>query len=323
MILILSNKWDLTVDFVISELRKRNADFIRINTEDLILERATVNLPIFEILVSKKDELVDLTKSINVIWNRRPGKPFENITEGDEIITTANRKFIHDQWYSWLEVLQLISNVNWINHPQANDAMESKIRQLYIASKMGFNIPDTSITNDLQDIENLAGRNNGNIIAKALYSPLIEEADEDYFVFTNEITLGDLSSVEEIRICPSIFQNALKPKIDYRVTVIGDIVYAVEITNQKEEGEIHIDWRTKKDGLLFSLCKLPEEIEILCRKFVKENGLLFGAIDLVQYKNTFYFLEINPNGEWGWLQYPHGIPIAETLSELMINLDRR
>ena len=35
-------------------------------------------------------------------------------------------------------------------------------------------------------------------IAKALYSPLIEEPDEDFFVFTNAITATDLTAEEEI-----------------------------------------------------------------------------------------------------------------------------
>lgn len=35
MILIFSNKWDITVDFVVRRLKARRAEFVRINTEDL------------------------------------------------------------------------------------------------------------------------------------------------------------------------------------------------------------------------------------------------------------------------------------------------
>jgi len=54
---------------------------------------------------------------------------------------------------------------------------------------------------------------------------------------------------------------------------------------------------------------------------VKEAGLLFGAVDFVEHEGKFIFLEINPNGEWGWLQKPHNVPIAETLCDLMISRD--
>ncbi|MHB8134579.1 MAG: hypothetical protein ACYDH1_10195 [Anaerolineaceae bacterium] len=321
MILIISNKWDITVDFVISELRQRGCGFIRINTEDLVLGRATINIPNLEILVEKQGKVIDLAKVVKVIWNRRPGKPFDNLPE-ESVPSLPYQHFINDQWFSWQEVLQLIPNVKWINHPQANYLMENKIRQLMIAAKLGFSIPDTVVTNDPEDIKFLAKKHNERIIAKALYSPLIEEKGQDFFVFTNEVTITDLSPVEDFRISPSIFQQTLSPKIDYRVTVVDNEVFAVKVQDQINPMGGHIDWRTKKEGLTFISCKLPVEIEFLCKKFVQECGLFFGALDLVQYKNKFYFLEINPNGEWGWLQYPYGIPIAKALADLMIRLGR-
>jgi len=52
---------------------------------------------------------------------------------------------------------------------------------------------------------------------------------------------------------------------------------------------------------------------------VLENDLYFGAIDIVEHEGRFWFLEVNPNGEWGWLQKPNGVPIAEALCDLMIS----
>lgn len=52
---------------------------------------------------------------------------------------------------------------------------------------------------------------------------------------------------------------------------------------------------------------------------VKELGLVFGAIDLVQIDDNHFFLEINPNGEWAWLQKVSGLPIAETLVDYLTN----
>lgn len=320
MILIISNKWDITVDFVVAELRKRGANFLRINTEDLVTSEATIEFSDFRISVSKQGRLYDLTQSTKVIWNRRPGKPFDTINPPDRP-SLAVQNFVGDQWFSWLEVLQLIPGVTWINHPQANDAMESKPRQLLMASKIGFLIPDTLISNEPSQVLEFGKKHNGKLIAKALYSPLIEEPNEDFFVFTNVIDINEFKDDEEIRISPSIFQQVLNPKIDYRVTVIGDTVYPVRITRQVEESSVSIDWRTDKTDLDFSACTLPEEIEHMCRRIVNDGGLIFGAIDLVQYDGRFYFLEINPNGEWGWLQQPCGIPIASTLCDLMMEHD--
>lgn len=320
MILIISNKWDITVDYVISELRKRNAKFLRINTEDLIYEQVAITFQDFNISISKQGKTYDLTNSIKVIWNRRPGRPFDNIDANDRP-SLAIQNFVGDQWFSWLEALQLIPGVTWINNPQTNDSMESKPRQLLLASQVGFLIPNTIITNGPDHIRQFAKKNSDSLIVKALYSPLIEEPDKDFFIFTNELNIADLNSDKEIKISPSIFQQSLRPKIDYRVTVIGDIVFSVKINNLIDNNLSNIDWRVEKNNLSFSSCVLPLNIEMMCKKFVKDSGLIFGAIDLVEHNGQFYFLEINPNGEWGWLQHPHDIPIAEALCDILIEYD--
>jgi len=319
MILILSNKWDLSVDFVICELRKRKQPYLRLNTEDLPSEIASVTFPNFQILVTKGREKYDLTKCINVIWNRRPGKPYDDVPKSDRP-SQAIKHFVDDQWYSWLESLQLIKDVTWINHPHANDSMESKIRQLKLATEIGFMIPETLITNDPNSVRARLEDHRDGLVVKALYSPLIEETAQDYFIFTNQIKKITSDTDKEIRISPSIFQQPILPKTDYRVTVIRNKVFSVKILH-KDGSSIKNDWRTIKDNIQFVPCELPKDVEDLCIKYISQSKLLFGAIDFAERNGDFIFLEINPNGEWGWLQKPYGLPIAECLCDLMIYYD--
>jgi len=321
MILILSNKWDLSADFIVRELRRQSYPFLRLNTEELVSGLATVIIPHLQILVSKREKIYDLTKEVRVIWNRRPGKPYDDVPL-ESRPSIATQRFVNDQWYSWLEALQLLPDVVWINHPQANNAMESKIRQLWLASNIGFQIPKTLVSNDPDKVRTHLKKLGGKIITKALYSPLIEEKEEDFFIFTNEIDNIATSDDDQIKLSPCIFQESMTPKVDYRITVIGETVIPVKIESENQSNG-DLDWRTQKEGLKFTYCNLPKEIEGLCRRLVKNNGLLFGAIDLVECKGKFVFLEINPNGEWGWLQKPNGLPIAETLCKLMIMYDTK
>jgi hypothetical protein len=319
MILILSNKWDISVDFVVYELKKRDRQFLRINTEDLFSEIASIFLPDFKIFISKQQQIKELIGSINVIWNRRPGRVFDSILN-EKKPSLATQEYVNNQWYTWLEALQLIPDITWINHPQKNDSMENKIQQLLLADKIGFSIPDTLISNNPKEVKNFIESNGGSVVAKALFSPLIEEPEMDYFIFTNQISLDTLGVDEEIEICPTIYQQNLSPKKDYRVTVIGEEVISAKIEDDISNVQ-NIDWRESKSGLSFVQCKLPKDIEENCRKIVQSGGLLFGSIDLVEYKGDYYFLEINPNGEWGWLEKPNNIPIAEKITELLIHFD--
>jgi glutathione synthase/RimK-type ligase-like ATP-grasp enzyme len=320
MILILSNKWDVTVDFVVEELRNRGYPYLRINTEDLSKYEVTTELPDFSIEVETDNQTVDLAEDVGAVWYRRPGEPFE-FSDDDSKPSEEALEYIREQWSAWIQSLQTIPDTTWVNHPDANHRMESKVRQLNLANEVGFEIPDTVVTNSRSSAAEIFERQDGEIVSKALSSPLISGGSQDEFVFTVDLEESPAEVDEEsLRLAPSIFQESILPKIDHRVTVIGEEVFPVRI-EAEEDAEIPVDWRTEKDDVRFIEDDLPIEVEELCRTYVDVAGLQFGAIDLVERDGEYVFLEINPNGEWGWLQKPWGVPIAETLSDFLIQLD--
>ena len=55
-----------------------------------------------------------------------------------------------------------------------------------------------------------------------------------------------------------------------------------------------------------------------CAAFVSGLGLTFGAIDLVlDEQGALQFLEINPNGEWMWIEDLVGYPIADRIASFL------
>ena len=65
--------------------------------------------------------------------------------------------------------------------------------------------------------------------------------------------------------------------------------------------------------------ELPRKVEEQCRLLVSELGLRFGAIDLVRtVDDQYYFLEINPNGEWLWIEDALGYPIAASIASQLL-----
>lgn len=313
MILILSNKWDLTVDLVVLELRRRNSLFVRLNTEDLPRWSVNAHFPTESTWLRSDDGDTINISDITAVWNRRPGHIFDDLPP-ERRPSVATQKFVNNQWFVWLESIQLKEGVRWVNHPTANGLMENKLRQLKLATDLGFLIPDTLVTNDAAEVRSWLSHMDGQAICKVLYSPLIEEPDEDRFIFTNLIESIPDDFSESLRIAPAIFQRALLSKVDYRVTVVGPRVFSTRIGLS----EIVLDWRTAKAGVSFTSCDLPVDVRDRCQQYVARAGLGFGAIDLVESNGNFYFLEINPNGEWGWLERPHGTPISSALCDLLL-----
>lgn len=320
MILIISNKWDIAVDFVVLELRRRGHKFTRLNAEDLPTLRATIAFPKAAISIDGFRSNLALDRDVKVVWNRRPGYPFDDYLVSEKP-SSAVQKFVSDQWHIWRDALTIVPNITWINDPQAEWRAENKVRQLMWAQTIGFAVPKTLVTNDPAAIREFQSSCDGKIIAKALYAPLIEEPEFDTFIFTNALPVLSPDDDPSIRLCPMIVQELIAEKTEYRVTVIGGRLLIARIVSDTGI-PVDLDWRTQKQGLRFVACNIPQSIEEMCISYVKQCGLLFGAIDLVESHGQFYFLEINPNGEWGWLQKQAGLPIAEHLCDLFIASDK-
>jgi glutathione synthase/RimK-type ligase-like ATP-grasp enzyme len=218
--------------------------------------------------------------------------------------------------------LTTVPTVAWVNPPDKELRAESKVHQLFLANQVGFKVPKTIFTNDPEAVREFSAKFKGKVVVKALYAPLIEDEDTDTFIFTSEMTFLSAQDNASISLSPFIVQEQIFPKVDYRVTVIEDVAIATRIESI-HGAPIQLDWRTQKEGLSFAPGHLPVEIRDLCISYVKACGLAFGAIDLIEHDGNFFFLEINPNGEWGWLQKPGGFPIAEEMSSLLIRLDLR
>jgi glutathione synthase/RimK-type ligase-like ATP-grasp enzyme len=201
------------------------------------------------------------------------------------------------QWSAFLRAISVFKGVKWCNWPQATYLAESKPYQLLLAKEVGFKVPATVVTNDVSDLPEFASNP---IILKSLDTALFFKGGDCYFTYTTATTGTELAALDASS-APMIVQKELQGKSDIRVTVIGDEVFAVEILSNGIG--IDGDWRiVPRESLEYISIELPSEVETSCRELVLQLDLTFGAIDLIRASGVFYFVEINPTGEWAWLQ---------------------
>lgn len=207
----------------------------------------------------------------------------------------------------------------WVSHPDALHAAESKPLQLKLAGKAGFNIPRTLITDDAEEFLAFYHELDGRVVYKTLtQSPLA--GPEPKGVYTNIVKKEHLDRLETITANPCIFQEQLPKTFDLRVTVIGEKVFAVEIHSQDDTRSM-TDWRRGSSTELKHVPhNLPQGIERSCHALLKLLDIRFGAIDLVMTPDGKYvFLEINPSGQFAWIEGLTGLPLVETLADLLIS----
>lgn len=306
-VILITNKRDITSDFIVRELKKRGRKFVRLNTEELSRSQFVFK-PLVGQFLLKIGETTIRSEDIKAAYFRRPGIP-----EVDGNVTdSAKRHYALVEWNSLLKSLYLFIGDRWFSHPQEIAIAEDKPLQLTLARQLGFEIPDTVITNNFEEAR--AFVRSGPTVGKPLKQALLDDENTGRVIFTTEIVSLDDAARESIAVSPIIFQRLIAKRTDVRVTVVVDRVFAVAIHSQARE-ESCIDWRAGSNpDLRHEIVSLPQDIEARCVGLVKALNLKFGAIDLVlDPDGNYWFLECNPNGQWAWIENRTGLPIASAI----------
>lgn len=205
----------------------------------------------------------------------------------------------------------------WFSSPDNIFLAEDKPRQIRLAKELGFLVPETIITTDLEVAKDFT--RDLPSVAKPLRMGLLNGSDEGQIVYTSAVDLLTDDDRLPISVCPIIFQRRIEKTFDVRATVVGSRVYSCAIFSQ-ETDETKLDWRRGSNpALRHEIFNLPAETESKCVEIVRSQNLRFGAIDLVQDDcGKLWFLECNPNGQWAWIENRTGLPIASAIADELI-----
>ena len=307
-VLIVTASYDVAPENVGRALESRGTPFFRLDTDRFPSEVRASFDPYSGITISDGAQAIS-AKEIRSVWYRRNVAP--NLPEGLE---PGVREFCERETQAFLEgALSGLPTPRWLSHPQAIWRAEHKLHQLAVAARIGLALPNTVVTNDPMTAKELAyGRS---LVAKAVDSGYIAGAEGNQAIFTSAVSTGDLEDLSGLALAPVTFQEMVKKTSDIRVTVVGDEVFAAEILSQSRESS-KVDWRaTDDENLEHRTHELPPAVAQLCLNLVTHLGLNFGAIDFALTPDGRYvFFEINPNGEWLWLEDILGLPISDRIA---------
>ena len=190
MILLITNKADITTDFIVNGLNKKGFEYYRFNTEDIGL-RVYINLDIArnKYILSDliKKQQIDLHK-IKSVYFRRPKLPIieEKGMSPGEIIFTQR-----EYYYTLEGIYKILADRYWINDIYAIREAENKIFQLRLAKQIGFEIPESIVTS----IPKKASRfinSYKECIVKPLKTGLIEDINIQKYIFTIQLPKNEL-----------------------------------------------------------------------------------------------------------------------------------
>ena len=304
---MVTNEQDVGADFLVRELGDRGVRVVRLNAE---------RAPTWKLALrpGERWHCRGSTRELGSddclgVWWRRPEVPAT--PEGADAAAEA----IADQWRSFLAALATVPGPVWVSDPADIRRAEGKALQLKLAAGLGLSLPNTLWTNDADAARAFLARCGDEAVVKSVASAWWESGETGYFVFASAVETADLPAPTRLAAAPVCFQGRIHPKRDVRVTVVGEAVHAAVRDAPPTETE-PLDWRLggRRDWTAY---ELPVEVAAACRELVRTLGLRFGGVDLaVDQTGQHWFLELNPNGEWGWLQWA-GLPIAAALADVL------
>jgi hypothetical protein len=319
MILILTEPIDPHADHVIQMLESRGAECLRFNPADFPV-RASLALgytphgPMRSCL-RVGDKALDLTR-LQSVWNRRPQPPVPHAQIQDAaaqaFVAEECKFFIRDMWNAlpgrWLP-----------GQPAAIQRAQLKASQLRIAAELGLELPPTLFTNSPEEFLGFYQQHNGQIVSKLAGFAFDRAVNRVFSRYTEVVSNRDVGYAASLQYCPVILQAYVPKRVELRITVVGREVFAAEIHSQHTHHTRH-DWRRYDSGQTPHFSHdLPPEVHERCVRLVERLDLCYGAIDMILTPDGRYvFIEINPNGQYLWIEQEIGLPISAAICDLLM-----
>jgi glutathione synthase/RimK-type ligase-like ATP-grasp enzyme len=252
---------------------------------------------------------IDLGRA-RVGWWRRV-RPF---SIDDAIVSPSMRAFAESETTQAVNGMLDALPCPWVNERGADEAAHRKPLQWAVAREVGLRLPRTLVTNNPEAARRFIGEVGlGRTIFKAFLASL--EAWRE----TRLVEQGDLDKLDAVRFAPVIFQEYVEG-VDLRITVVGERMFAAEIDARTTS--YPVDMRMVIGEAAMQGVTLPPKVQRALLKLQRRLGLTYGAIDMRRTPDGEYiFFEVNPAGQWLFVEQRTGLPISQAMADLLIEFE--
>ncbi|MBD9599277.1 hypothetical protein IB252_05420 [Pseudomonas sp. PDM10] len=256
-------------------------------------------------LTSSSGDRLEVSE-LETIWWRRPQPIYAEVPSDIKTHSFVNEEYLRF-WQSALAVLAALPNVRWYNPYKKNETADCKFRQLEVATEVGLSVPKTIATNVYEDAINFIKQNNSKTIFKSF------AGNEDFWQPTRPYKDTYENHLKDsIGFCPIILQEYIDGAYDYRIIVIDDQIFPVRfcLKNSRYPYDVRIDIKNKAES-----ATLNDELRTKILAFMKNYGIRYGAFDFREdLQGDLYFLEVNPAGQFLYLDHLAGTTIARAMA---------
>ncbi|MFC4511590.1 ATP-grasp ribosomal peptide maturase [Streptomyces ehimensis] len=307
-VLVATEADDLTADMVINELNRRNVPVVRFNPADIGADlTVSARFGICPAPVAGQmhtpSRTADLSRVRAVYWRRPEWPRFPYLPPDDSRFAAAQVR------YGLGGILYALDGPLWVNHPLRIAVADYKPTQLALAQRLGLTVPPTLVTNAPADAREFIAAH-GQVISKPLRWTPYERNGVPLTGWADPVTADEID--DSVRVTPHLFQARVDKIADLRVLIVGRRTFTVRIDSGL------LDWRRDYSALSYTVEGLPRGVNKALLAYLDHVGLVSGSFDLaVDRAGVHWWLELNPNGQWGWLEGKTGLEMSAAFADLL------
>lgn len=321
-VLVITNDHDEHADAVIAELHRRAIPAFRFHPDEFP-HACSITMRIADGRIDGEIRNADGRVAFDDIcaaWYRRSRPLFAplpslNLLQGDL------DNFIRVQSSVTLTSLFASLQTRWVGQPFKLRRAEVKALQLSAASLAGLATPATLISNDPEQAATFVDTlGDGECAVKPLIATRVDSDQGARLPLTTTLPRGH--ALDSVAAAPSMFQPYIDKAYELRCVVMGDRILTAKLKSQ-EKASARKDWRAAavaegEGDVAYETFDLPRDIAAKLQRMMRSFEINFASIDLIVTPGgEFVFLDLNPNGQWLWLEEELGLPLVATMADLL------
>jgi hypothetical protein len=126
------------------------------------------------------------------------------------------------------------------------------------------------------------------------------------------------SHLDDISSARGVLRRVIPKAYEIRITVFGERVFACRIPPETRGDWRAHNWDDPESFPAHEATTISDDLAESCRLLVRDYGLAYAAIDMIVTPNGEHvFLELNPNGQWAWIEERTGLPLGRALIDVL------
>lgn len=307
-VLIVAPENDAHALAVASALETYGGDSWILDIQDfpaLVSASATLSPTCLTATCDREADALDLAGVTSIWWRRAwPARP------------PAVYTGLQHAGFVQVECDHFIEGVLWslgaflVNDPAAEYLASRKVVQMRTASRVGLHLPETLITTKPMDAWHFIHE----------FRPVVFKRVGASSGPASITTVADFTSADElasITTCPTIFQRYITGNGDARVIAVGEELWAIHIESQagSSPNDSRFDLTVPHRAI-----EVPRAVATGVKALMRGLRLAFGAVDFrIDSEGCWWFLEVNPGGQFLYLEEKTGLRIVDSVARLLMN----